>query len=273
MPHYDIRELQLHILKMLLVFDKICREHNLHYYILFGTMLGAVRHKGFIPWDDDIDVGVPRGEYQLLIEHAGDWFPEPFEFLCYETNPDFVFGFGKMQDAGTTIIERGHIPFLGGAYIDIFPIDGISSCALMQRVQYLRYSYFKKVCYLLQRDPYKHGHGCSSWIPLLTRKLYTAETAMRGFRKVMSTYSYDKSTYVSALNDGMTSVMPKSVLGRPTPIEFEGHTVMGVEHPDDYLSREFGDYMRIPDEKHRISHNFFYLDLHTPYRESRLIDK
>lgn len=266
--NYDIRELQGHLLDMLLAFDAICREHGLNYYILFGTMLGAVRHKGFIPWDDDIDVGLPREQYELLIEHAAEWFPAPYEFLCYETNPRFVFGFGKMQDSNTTIIERGHIAFRGGAYIDIFPLDGISSNALMQRVQYLRYSYYKKVCYFLQRDPYKHGRGPRSWIPRITRHLYTAERAMRSFRRVMTSYPYAESSYVSALNDGMTSVMPKTVLGKPTPYEFEGHMVMGVEHADEYLRREFGDYMQVPPPEKRISHNFFYLDLHTPYRQA-----
>lgn len=67
MANYDIRPLQLRILKNLLAVDKVCKEHNLRYYIMAGTMLGAVRHKGFIPWDDDLDIGMPRADYDLLM--------------------------------------------------------------------------------------------------------------------------------------------------------------------------------------------------------------
>lgn len=269
MANYDMRELQLHIKDMLAAFHKICEEHGLHYYMLFGTMLGAVRHKGFIPWDDDIDVGVPRPEYELLIKHAHEWFPEPYEFICHETDPRFLEGFGKMQDSSTTLIERKHMGYLGGTYIDIFPIDGIASSPIAQRIQYWRYSYYNKMCYFMQRDPYKHGHGPSSWIPLLVRKAYTGEGLMRRFKRVMTKYPYDESSWVSSLHDGMNSVMPKSVLGRPTPVEFEGSMFMGVEQPNEYLRREFGDYMQIPKSENRVSHNFHYMDLKQPYREYR----
>lgn len=76
MATYDIRPLQLRILKNLLAIDKVCKEHNLRYYIMAGTMLGAVRHKGFIPWDDDLDIGMPRADYDLLMTNAKEWLPE-----------------------------------------------------------------------------------------------------------------------------------------------------------------------------------------------------
>lgn len=79
MATYDIRPLQLRILKNLLAIDKVCKEHNLRYYIMAGTMLGAVRHKGFIPWDDDLDIGMPRADYDLLMTNAKEWLPEPYE--------------------------------------------------------------------------------------------------------------------------------------------------------------------------------------------------
>lgn len=75
MADYDIRPLQLRILKILLAVDKVCKEHGLRYYIMAGTMLGAVRHKGFIPWDDDLDIGMPRADYDLLMSHSKEWLP------------------------------------------------------------------------------------------------------------------------------------------------------------------------------------------------------
>lgn len=76
MADYDIRPLQLRILKILLAVDKVCKEHGLRYYIMAGTMLGAVRHKGFIPWDDDLDIGMPRADYDLLMSHSKEWLPK-----------------------------------------------------------------------------------------------------------------------------------------------------------------------------------------------------
>ena len=176
MPNYNIRELQLHIKEMLMAFHNICKEHDLHYYILFGTMLGAVRHKGFIPWDDDIDVGLPRPEYEMLIRHAKEWFPEPYEFICHETDENFLGGIGKMQDASTTLIERSHVKYVGGVYIDIFPLDGISSSHVAQRIQYLKYEYYKKIIYFLLRDPFKQRARTK----FMAAKTYTQDIYRQG---------------------------------------------------------------------------------------------
>ena len=74
------------ILNILLAVDKCCPQHQLRYYIWAGTMIGAVRHQGFIPWDDDIDIAMPRPDYELLIAHAAEWLPQPFELVCAETD-------------------------------------------------------------------------------------------------------------------------------------------------------------------------------------------
>lgn len=112
MADYDIRPLQLRILKILLAVDKVCKEHGLRYYIMAGTMLGAVRHKGFIPWDDDLDIGMPRADYDLLMSHSKEWLPRPYEAVCAENDPDYPLPFAKIQDADTTLIERMHLKYL-----------------------------------------------------------------------------------------------------------------------------------------------------------------
>ena len=81
MPAYEIRPLQLRILEILLAVDKVCREHGLRYYLWAGTLLGAVRHKGFIPWDDDVDICMPRADYDTLMAHAKEWLPAPYEAM------------------------------------------------------------------------------------------------------------------------------------------------------------------------------------------------
>lgn len=266
MVTYDIRPLQLRILKNLLAVDKVCREHGLRYYIMAGTLLGAVRHKGFIPWDDDLDIGMPRPDYDLLMTHAREWLPAPYEAVCAETDPAYPLPFAKIQDADTTLIERAHLHYLGGVYIDVFPLDGVPQGWLRRRWHFARYEFYKRVLYLVHRDPYKHGHGPSSWIPLLCRRLFTLTGVQRSIRRVMTAYDFDRSFSVCDYDDGLRGIMPKSMLGTPTPIFFEGESVWGVENHDAYLTRKYGDYMTIPKGNHQRQHNFHYLDLEKPYK-------
>ena len=98
MASYDIQKLHGEILKILLAVDQVCREQGLHYYIWAGTMLGAVRHKGFIPWDDDMDICMPRPDYDRFMAHAKEWLPQPYEAICAENSEAFPGAFGKVVD-------------------------------------------------------------------------------------------------------------------------------------------------------------------------------
>ena len=267
MALYDIRPLQLRILRILEAVDKTCREHNLQYYIWAGTMIGAVRHKGFIPWDDDLDIAMPRPDYEQLIANCRDWLPQPFEMVCAENDPVYPLPFAKIQDGSTTLIERMHLKYLGGIYLDVFPIDGVPEGWLRQKWHFAKYEYYKRVLYLLSRDPYKHGHGPSSLIPLLCRKLYSLKEVQGKIRKILMKYDYNAHRLVADFDDGSKGIMPKTVLGTPTPYEFESTQALGVEHYDTYLSNKYGDYMTIPDGDHQRQHNFNYLDLEAPYKD------
>ena len=111
---YDIRALQLKVLDILLAVDKVCREHHLRYYIMAGTLIGAVRHKGFIPWDDDLDIGMPRKDYEIFMEKSKDLLPDYLEAIYWKNDPDYPLSFAKIQDARTTLIERKHLKYKGG---------------------------------------------------------------------------------------------------------------------------------------------------------------
>ena len=147
MASYDIDTLHSHILQILLSVDRVCREHGIRYYCWAGTMLGAVRHHGFIPWDDDMDICMPRPDYDRFMFHASEWLPEPLEALSIETSADFPGTFGKIVDSSTTLIERGHSDYVAGIYIDVFPIDGITGNPLGQRLATARYKLLDKLFY------------------------------------------------------------------------------------------------------------------------------
>jgi lipopolysaccharide cholinephosphotransferase len=269
MATYDIRALQQRLLNILLDFDRVCREHGLRYCICGGTMIGAVRHKGFIPWDDDLDVSMPRPDYERFMAHCREWLPGYLEFVCPENDPAYPLPFGKIQDARTTLIERRHLYYLGGCYIDIFPFDAYPAGWLARRRQCVEYEFLKQCLYLVHRDPYRHGRGPACWIPLLVRKLYTMAGLQRRIRRVLTRYDYASATLASSYTDGWKKVLPKTVTDVYAPFEFEGHTVSGIADYDTYLRRMYGDYMTIPPVEKRVQHNFDYLDLDHPYRDYR----
>lgn len=269
MANYDIEALHKKILNILLALDRVCTEHGLRYAICGGTMIGAVRHKGFIPWDDDLDVAMPRPDYERLIAHSREWLPEPYVFVCAENDPLYPLPFGKIQDASTTLIERRHLYYLGGCYIDIFPLDAYPDSALMRRVQRVRYDIYKKLLYLVHRDPYRHGRGLSSWLPLLVRKFFTREELQKRIKRVMTRYDYDHCNYAASYTDCYRRILPKEIVDTFGPFEFEGYKVQGIAHYDPYLRAMYGDYMTLPPVEQRWQHNFHYLDLDKPYRDYR----
>ena len=260
------RELQKYILDMLLAIDNVCREHGLDYYLIAGTMLGAVRHKGFVPWDDDADVAMPRKDYNEFVKHANEWLPERYELVSGLQDPMYPYQFARIQDKETTYILRRKFNFVGGLPVDVFPLDGMTADHSAMVKHYRRYAIAKKLLYYSTIDPLKHGHGLRWAFTKLMHKFISQDWAHRHMNDVQREFDYDRSTLVADHDNAPNrGILPKEVYGKPTPIEFEGHQLMGVQDPDTYLRYCYGDYMKMP--KQYPPQNFRYLNLHKPYRE------
>ena len=270
--NYDIRILQRKIIGNLEAIDKICREHGLHYYLWAGTMLGAVRHKGFIPWDDDMDICMPRPDYEILISHWHEWLPKPYEVIAPETDPNSPYPFAKIEDASTTVLERPDFKFLEGIYIDVFPIDGAPADEKERKAHFKRYKFWRHLLFLRGRDPFKHGHGPRSWFPWLLHKIYSLEDLQKKVKDYMTKYPYEESDFVCDYDDGLKGVFEKRILGTPQVYPFEDKQFLGVEYYDEYLSNKYGNYMQLPPKEKQIQHHFFRLDLERPYKETAIKD-
>ena len=270
--NYDIRILQRKIIGNLEAIDAVCREHGLRYYLWAGTMLGAVRHKGFIPWDDDMDICMPRPDYEQLISHWREWLPQPYEVIAPETDPTYPYPFAKIEDASTTVLERPDFKFLEGVYIDVFPIDGAPADEQKRKSHFKHYKFWRHLLFLRGRDPFKHGKGPRSWFPWLLHKVYSLEDLQNKVKSYMTKYPYDASDYVCDYDDGLRGVIEKRILGTPQVYPFEDKQFLGVEHYDEYLSNKYGDYMQLPPKEKQIQHHFFRLDLNRPYKQTTIED-
>lgn len=267
MAQYDIRTLQMHLLSDFKTIDKILRSHGLRYFMVSGTMLGAVRHKGFIPWDDDIDIAMPRADYEKLLKHAGEWLPNHLELVCPEEDPDYPLPYAKIQNALTTVLEKTYRGSAGGTFIDIFPLDGVPSGKIARWWHFRRFLAVRKLIYFIYRDPYKHGHGPRSWIPLMWQKLFPRKWTQAKLRQILMENDYDNSEFVSEHYNASKLFMKRSVFGQPKEWDFEGEMLLGVENGEEYLTIEYGRWQEIPPVEKRAQHNFHYLNLQQPYRE------
>ena len=270
--NYDIRILQRKIIGNLEAIDAVCREHGLRYYLWAGTMLGAVRHKGFIPWDDDMDICMPRPDYEQLISNWREWLPQPYEVIAPETDPTYPYPFAKIEDASTTVLERPDFKFLEGVYIDVFPIDGAPADEQKRKSHFKYYKFWRHLLFLRGRDPFKHGKGPRSWFPWLLHKVYSLEDLQNKVKDYMTKYPYDTSDYVCDYDDGLRGVIEKRILGTPQVYPFEDKQFLGVEHYDEYLSNKYGNYMQLPPKEKQIQHHFFRLDLNRPYKQTTIED-
>ena len=143
----DMEALHARLLEMMKEFHRVCVENGIRYYLVGGTALGARRHGGFIPWDDDMEVCVPREDYERLKRIAGLVFPEYLELMDYSAQPNRPMHFLKLIDARTTLIERSFRNCVEGVYIDIFPLDGaLNPKCMAEKLRLLRVRFYKAVC-------------------------------------------------------------------------------------------------------------------------------
>ena len=267
MRKIDLKEYKKIVLNVLVSVDKICRENQLRYMIFYGTLLGAVRHQGFIPWDDDIDIIMPREDYEKLrdIISTNDY---GLRFICPETTPDTIYPYGKVCDSKTRLKEKNFVEVEGyGAYVDIFPMDYLPESE--QERERLNKRYVAQIKLLMHST--RTGYCKSS----------STATNIRRFAafyicKLINTHKMvgRLNEEFKALNKTKTQVIGlpwamRKFLAKDTdfeeaePIMFEGHSLMGPKDPDRFLRELYGDYMKLPPADKQVSdHSFecYYLD-------------
>lgn len=265
-----MNELQNRLLDILKWFHAFCEENNLRYFVLGGTMLGAARHKGFIPWDDDIDVGLPRSDYERLkYLMNGKIFEDKFVLEEPLKNADFIYPFCKIYDTTTTLIENAKVKIKRGIYIDVFPLDGIGNSVLELHKNYKKIGRLNtlltiKVAGLRKgRKLYKNiGIVLFRMVPISAKKVLAKLVAD------CAKFSYDENLYCANLvgNWGEKEIVSRDIMGKPTLYDFEDIKVYGPEKADEYLTCLYGDWRKMPPKEKQITHHdYIKIDLSKSY--------
>lgn len=264
---FDVRAFQMKCLEIMDTFDAVCRANGLRYYMACGTMLGAVRHKGFIPWDDDVDVYMPRPDYDRLVKNARKWLPAPLKMVECESDITFPHYYGKIEDESTTMIERVYLGHFGGVWIDIFPVDGVTDCKLLRKLHVRRFKFWRKMLYYVYRDPWKHGRTPGGYMVKAIHAMFSKQYVHRKLQNVIRQYDFESHNTLMPHNDKQKT-FTREILGEHTEYDFEGRKYYGVKDYDKYLTIIFGDYMTLPPVEQRVvHHNLVCCDLNRSYKE------
>jgi lipopolysaccharide cholinephosphotransferase len=263
----SLRRVQLIQTEMLVEFDRICRKNKIKYNIAFGTLLGAVRHKGFIPWDDDVDVIMPYDDYCKLDQAMEtDLDKERFFWRTHDTEKDFNLTYKHLKRNGTVYMKpmRDRFKFHKGVLIDVFPVFNSANNKFMHAIH-------TRFCRFFRRAIWAHMGADGIKNPI--RRFYHRQIAKPDNKKNyerflrFATMFKENSGYYSYFGAGMRSpyhvyYLTPECFDDPIELEFEGHNFLAPRNYDEALSYCFGkDYMMYPPMKNRIPQHYAIIDL------------
>ena len=270
----DIRKLRNIELEMLILFKEICDKNNMRYFLIGGTLLGAIRHHGFIPWDDDIDIGMPRADFEKFIRNAQKELPEGIFVQSRLSEPKLPINFAKIRNSNTTFIESSIKKFNinHGVYIDIFPFDYYPD----RKIKQLGYRIKNKIIKARLRGLFTLDDRAKK--SPLTEILYKIFFVLSHviFPTVKSALDAQNRLLQRTMNStlcgnmlgawGDREIVPKVWFDDFEKVEFESSYFSAPKEWDKYLTRIYGDYMELPPEEKRVPHHYVELiDLNNPY--------
>lgn len=251
---YDIHKLKKIELEELRTFCRICDENGLKYYVTGGTLIGTIRHKGFIPWDDDIDVAMPREDYDKFIKIAPSKLPDYYFLQNNHTDPDWVACFSKIRDSRTTFVETSlkAAKINHGVYIDIFPLDYYP-----ERISTLD-RFFMMIYKARVTSTYEVERLLKTRVMCFLSKLL-CPNVQSAVRKLEAMYRKEKNSqmYINYGGAwGKKEIAPKKWFGEGTMMEFEDLLVRVPIDYDKYLGQLYGDYMILPPVEKQVGHHY-----------------
>ena len=266
MAQLTINDIHREDLRLLDEFLKICDRHGLKYYIIGGTFLGAVRHKGFIPWDDDMDIAMMRPDFEKFVEVANDELPEGLKLLTFRNTPDYRYYLPHLADLNIEIVEKRNEASgkTINLFIDIFPIDGTPDNGLLRRLYYARvlfnrllYSWY----YIDEIDTQRKRKGYEKILIFLgkilpTKKMIDPVRVLERIDRMLKRNPPDRRKNIGTIMGAyrIREIVPAEYFGEGRQYPFEGYLLTGPSMYDEYLTHMYGDYMTPPKYIHASQH-------------------
>lgn len=275
MEDSSLRQLQLKELELLKLFQKVCAENNISYFALGGTLLGAIRHKGFIPWDDDIDVGVPRPDYERLCKILEEGtLGDKIHFRSFKNTEGYIRYFGRLEDESMKIVRHDNIKVEEAfAWIDLFPLDAMPNNSILRKIKVFQVlvlrALYRFSCFDTLVNVNKKGRPLHErilvWIGLHTpvQKFFNTKNCLVRLEKALTSTSYEKSNYlVNAMGAyKFNEMFDKMHYGDGTMYPFEDAEIRGPIDYDFVCTQLYGDYMTPPKRDNRNHHGLQAIEL------------
>lgn len=255
----ELRTIQMDILQNV---HDFCVKHDIKYTLAYGTLLGAVRHGGYIPWDDDIDIAMLRPEYERFMREYKD---DVYRFTECRLDKDVHIGFGKVEDTRTLVIEGGNTKNLGVS-IDVFPIDDLCD-TYEDSVKYVK-SY--KWNWLIRKAKYRELSIVKSWskkmavalLKFICLPFSVHHLTLTNIEKAIK-HTNLQSKFVGLLCDVNVNegeIMERAIWSRYQLVTFEDRKYMAISDMNAYLKHVYGDYMKLPPKEQQVpKHDFFLI--------------
>lgn len=260
-----IKKLQTVQLDILEEIKRVCEKENIPFYLAFGSCLGALRHQGCIPWDDDIDICMHVDDFDRFVQ-CGQLFQKGYFLQTQETDPNFGCAIARVRLDGTTLVEEGDegLDIHNGIFVDIYPLYGIPKNKVTRKLLIMKSLLYRLL--LVKRPPRNHG-GAARKIGGVILKLIPEgmrKYLIRNLKKSLRAYkdSEDVGT-LYGMDVSMHHIITykKEWFGKPRMVPFEGRQMPVPTDAENYMTNRYGDYMQLPPEDKRQSyHSFVELD-------------
>lgn len=270
----EIQKVSFEILKTI---KSICDKEGLNYGLAFGTLIGAVRHKGYIPWDDDVDIIMPRPDFEKLMTYFASHAKElqPYEVWNRSKHPDYPYAITRIIDNRYILDVNNEKPCGMGIFVDVYVLDGAGNSMEEARSLLNKTKKYPSCIYLSTRKYLKKA-GTRGFIRNLLKpilfvyaKVLGRDYFIKKIESIIAQHDYEKYSYLACIEwDNTTcSVTAKKDIENPVEVEFNGEKFKAAANIDFYLKYAYGDYMTPPPEKDRVYHH-----LYNAYRKKDLHD-
>ena len=268
MRELTIRETQKVSLEILHTIASICEQEGFRYALIYGTLIGAIRHKGYIPWDDDVDIMMPRPDYELLLSYLKVHIQE-YKYLKVfnrEECPEYPYMITRISDDRYELQMQNEKPFGMGVFIDIYPYDGLGNTPKEALKFGLRGDGLSSLCYQATREHFAIETTTSllrkaiKFPVYFISKLVGKDFFQNKLEKLAGIKNYDENNYVGCvvwLSWGEKDIFERKWFEETIVVPFEQYSFRVPKYYDEVLRHEYGDYMKLPPEKDRIGHHFY----------------